>query len=83
MDIQRGLAAQNPAAYRPALALTLTNLGVVYDETQRFGDAESAYKEALDIRRGLAAQNPAAYRPALAIIWTCPVFVERFGIGSV
>jgi tetratricopeptide (TPR) repeat protein len=62
-----GLAAQNPAAYRPDLVATiLTNLGIVYADTQRFGDAESAYKVALDIRRGLAAQNPAAYRPDLA-----------------
>ena len=63
----RGLAAQNPAAYRPDLAMTLTNLATVYDETQRFGDAENALKEAFDIRRGLAAQNPAAYRPDLAM----------------
>ena len=70
LDIRRGLAAQNPAAYRPALAKTLINLGTVYRDTQRFGDAESAYKEALDIQRGLAAQNPAAYRPALAMILT-------------
>ena len=64
----RGLAAENPGAYRPDLSGSLTNLGNVYDETQRFGDAESAYKEALDIRRGLAAENPAAYRPGIALI---------------
>jgi hypothetical protein len=46
--------------------MTLTNLGNVYDDTHRFGDAESAYKEALTIQRDLAAQNPAAYRPDLA-----------------
>ena len=66
MDIRRGLAAHNPAAYRPGLADTLSNLGVVYGRTQRFGEAESAYMEALDIQRGLAAQNPAAHRPDLA-----------------
>src|SRR5271165_2165285 len=63
---RRSLAAQNPAAYRPDLAGTLNNLGVLYDETRRFADAEAAYREAAGIRRELAAQNPAAYRPDLA-----------------
>ena len=60
------LLAQNPAAYRPDLAQTLNNLGVLYDDTHRFADAEAALKEAAGIRRALAAQNPAAYRPDLA-----------------
>jgi tetratricopeptide (TPR) repeat protein len=63
---RRELAAQNPAAYQPGLAWTLNSLGLVYDETNRFADAEAAYKEAADIWRALAAQNPAAYRPDLA-----------------
>jgi len=45
----RDPAAQNSPAYRPDLATTLTNLGNVYDETDRF-----AYKGALAIRRDLA-----------------------------
>ena len=67
LAVLRDLAAQNPAAYRPDLANTLSNLGnYVNAETHRFGDAENAYKEALAILRDLAAQNPAAYRPDLA-----------------
>jgi tetratricopeptide (TPR) repeat protein len=64
--ILRELAAQNPVAYRPDLAQTLSNLGAFYGETQRFAEAETAFKEAALIRRELAAQNPAAYRPELA-----------------
>jgi hypothetical protein len=37
-----------------------SNLGAVYSNTRRFGDAESAFKEAVAIRRDLIAQNPAA-----------------------
>ncbi len=59
----RDLAAQNPAAYRPYLATTLSSLATVYDETNRFDDAKNAFKEAIAIRRDLTAQNPAAYRP--------------------
>ncbi len=62
----RELAAQNSAAYRPVLAATLNNLGLLYQDTHRFADAEAAYEEAADICRGLATQNPAAYRPDLA-----------------
>jgi hypothetical protein len=53
-------------AYRPDLAQTLNNLGVLYEETHRFAEAEAADKGAAGIRRELAAQNPAAYRPGLA-----------------
>src|ERR1700722_6288323 len=63
---RRELAAQNPAAYQPDLALTLNSLGTLYGTTQRFAEAEAALKEAAGIRRELAAQNPSAYRPDLA-----------------
>jgi hypothetical protein len=39
--IERELAVQNPAAYRPDLAMTLDNLGILYD-THRFAEAEAA-----------------------------------------
>ena len=46
VGIVRELAAQNPAAYRPDLALTLNSLGALYDDTHRFAEAEAAYREA-------------------------------------
>ena len=48
---RRELAAQNPAAYRPDLANTLSNLGDLYRGTHRFADAEAAVKEAAGIWR--------------------------------
>ena len=62
----RALARDNPAAYRPNLATSLNNLGLLYADTQRFKEAEAAHAEAVDIRRTLARDNPAAYRPDLA-----------------
>jgi hypothetical protein len=64
--IERELATQNPAAYRPNLTQTLINLGVLYIDTHHFAEAEAALKEAEGILRDLAVQNPAAYRHALA-----------------
>jgi tetratricopeptide (TPR) repeat protein len=63
---RRELAAQNPAAYQPDLALTLNSLATLYGTTQRFAEAEAALKEAAGIEREMAAQNPSAYRPDLA-----------------
>ncbi|MBX3671263.1 MAG: tetratricopeptide repeat protein [Rhodocyclaceae bacterium] len=62
----RARAQDNPAAYRPDVATTLNNLGVLYADTGRLAEAEKAYGEALDIYRGLARDNPAAYRPYVA-----------------
>jgi len=62
----RALAAANPAAYLPDLAGTLNNLGVLYSDTQRLADAETAFVEARDIRRELAAANPIVFLPKLA-----------------
>jgi tetratricopeptide (TPR) repeat protein len=62
---QRSLAKQNPSAYGPTLALTLNNIGSLYDDTHRFIEGEAALKEAIAIRRELAAHSP-AYRGTLA-----------------
>ena len=49
------------APTRPGLAITLTNLGVLYSDTGRLADAETAYGEALTLYRALASGNPTAY----------------------
>ena len=41
-------------------------LGILYSDTQRYGEAEEAYGKALEIRTLLAARNPDAYEPDLA-----------------
>jgi tetratricopeptide (TPR) repeat protein len=47
-------------------AASLNNLGVLYSDTSRFKDAESAYQEALNSYRELAKKNKAAYLPYVA-----------------
>jgi SNF2 family DNA or RNA helicase/tetratricopeptide (TPR) repeat protein len=74
MEIERGLGfepvdretAHDPGAYRPDVAATLNNLGVLYSDTGRLPDADKAYSEALTIYRDLAAHDPGAYRPDVA-----------------
>jgi tetratricopeptide (TPR) repeat protein len=61
----QALVVTDPAAYRPALAFVLNDLGNV-DDAGRFDEAERAYNQAVSIERDLAAQNPTAYRPSLA-----------------
>ena len=66
VTIYRRLAAANPAAYEPALAMSLNNLSVRLGEAGRRGEGLTAIEEAVTIYRRLAAANPAAYEPALA-----------------
>jgi hypothetical protein len=62
----RRLAGANPAAYEPALALSLNNLSVLLGEAGRRDEGLAAIEEALSVYRRLAAANPAAYEPDLA-----------------
>ncbi len=64
------------AAYQTVLEQTakpedrarlLNNLGVLYSDTQRLGEGERAYGEALEIRRELARGNRSAYLPDVAM----------------
>jgi tetratricopeptide (TPR) repeat protein len=66
LQLNRDLAAHDPGAYRPDVAQTLNNLGVLYSDTGRLADADKAYSEALTIHRDLAAHDPGAYRPDVA-----------------
>ncbi|MFC8407389.1 hypothetical protein ACFUG9_27915, partial [Streptomyces griseoincarnatus] len=65
-EIRRRLAADNPAAYEPDLAASLSNLGIQLSEAGRRSEALTATEEAVEIYRRLAADNPAAYEPDLA-----------------
>ncbi len=67
LGIYRKLAATNPDAYLPDVAMTLNNLGVLYKNTTRLTEAEKVYADALGIYRKLAATNPDAYLPYVAI----------------
>ncbi|MFJ6699917.1 tetratricopeptide repeat protein [Streptomyces sp. NPDC091272] len=62
----RQFAVSNPAAYKPALAHSLSNLGIQLAEAGRRGEALTVAAEAVEIYRRLVAGNPAAYEPDLA-----------------
>jgi tetratricopeptide (TPR) repeat protein len=66
LAIRRELAKQNPEAFRSDVALTLTNMALLYSSTHRFREAEKAFDEATAIRRELAKHNPEVFRPDLA-----------------
>jgi tetratricopeptide (TPR) repeat protein len=48
------------------IATTLNNLAILYRDTQRMKESETAYLEALSTRRKLAEANPEAYLPNVA-----------------
>ena len=67
MQLRRFLAAKyHPKQYNPALASSLSNLGIRYGGMQKYDMAEKCYTEALGILRKLAENNPRAYNPDLA-----------------
>jgi tetratricopeptide (TPR) repeat protein len=66
LAIWRQQAEANPETYRPAVATTLNNLGVLHWDQNRYAEARAAYEEALAIQRELAKSNPETYRPDVA-----------------
>ena len=63
----RGLAKQNPEVYKPYVALTLNNSGILLYDTNDLKQAQTYFEEALEIYRELAKQNPEAYNPYVAM----------------
>jgi tetratricopeptide (TPR) repeat protein len=88
LDSYRKLAADNPAAYLPDLAMTLNNLAVLEIQTEKYSNACAHLLEALEIREKLAAANPAAYdidlcRTMLTIVFlsnSAPEVVKSAGL---
>ncbi|EFL22514.1 TPR domain protein [Streptomyces himastatinicus ATCC 53653] len=62
----RQLVQDNPAAYEPDLAVSLSNLGVQLSIAGRGDEALTITEDAVEIYRRLAAGNPAAYETNLA-----------------
>jgi tetratricopeptide (TPR) repeat protein len=65
VELHRRLAAADPA-YRPALAMSLSNLGVMLSNLGRREEALSTTRDAVEVYRRLAQTNPAAHEPDLA-----------------
>jgi len=66
VERHRRLAAANPAAYEPDLAMSLNNLSVRLAVAGRRDEGLATIEEAVEVYRRLAAANPAAYEPNLA-----------------
>ena len=60
IDIQRELAAQNPAAYWPYLVRTLNNLASLYRAAHRDNEAKAIEAEAFRLRKEPSLQRRAA-----------------------
>ena len=58
LQIRRELAEKNPKTYRPDVAATLNNLGVLDSHQGRLEEARQEYVEALQIYEALSKQNP-------------------------
>ncbi|WP_437971489.1 tetratricopeptide repeat protein [Sorangium sp. So ce260] len=66
----RELAAAQPEAFLPNLAMAITNLGAAQGARGQRGAALVSTQEAVDIRRKLAAAQPEAFLPDLAMALT-------------
>ncbi|MBF0473031.1 MAG: tetratricopeptide repeat protein [Nitrospirae bacterium] len=66
LELLRKLTVKDKSKYLPDVAMTLNNLGLLYSDTQRHKDAETAFDQALKIYRDLSKTNPAAYLPDVA-----------------
>ena len=67
VGIFQGLAAADPDAFRPGLAMSLNTLSARLADLGRREDALAASQEAVGIFQGLAAAGPDAFRPGLAM----------------
>jgi tetratricopeptide (TPR) repeat protein len=68
LQLYRELAARDPGAYRPNVALTLNNLGLLHRDTGRLAEAEKDYTEALATYRELTLNNPNIYDSRIAFL---------------
>jgi tetratricopeptide (TPR) repeat protein len=67
LGIRRDLAAKNPDAFLPDVAMTLNNLAILHRDRNELAIALKEYEEALGIYRDLAAKNPDAFLPDVAM----------------
>lgn len=61
IDIYRELSHNESDVYKSSLAMTLSNLALLYAQEEELEPAKRAYAEALKIRKDLAQRHPQAY----------------------
>ena len=68
LDIYQRLVPISPQAYEPGLATTQNNLGLLYSDTQCYGESEEMYLSAVEIYQRLSVVDPRVYEPDLAMV---------------
>jgi tetratricopeptide (TPR) repeat protein len=58
LGIYREQVKNNPETYRPAVARTLNDLGILHSHRNRYAEARAAYEEAVSIDVEFAAATP-------------------------
>ena len=81
VTIRRELAQARPDAFRPDLAVSLSNLSARLYGVGRREDALTAIEEAVTIRRELAQARPDAFRPDLAASLN-NLAIQLYGVGT-
>lgn len=66
LDMYRWFAKSDPQTYEPEIAMTLNDLGVLYQNAKRYKECETAYKEALEIKRRIAKKGQTEQEKSLA-----------------
>ena len=61
LKIRRDLAAKNPDAYLPTVAMTLYNMAWLYIKKEEFGTAETMAQESLEKYKTMAELSHAAF----------------------
>ena len=67
----RDLAAANPEAYLPDVAMTLVNLAILYGRVQDTSEAEAPSREAYAILHPLWLREPELHGNLMARIFAC------------
>ena len=67
VELYQQLAADQPATFNPALAMSLNNLSSLLSNLGHQEDALMAIQEAVKLRRQLTADQPVAFNPDLAM----------------
>lgn len=67
VDVQQRLAARDPEAHEPGLAMSLENLAVQYRGAGNGADALLAIQKAVNINRRLARSAPEIFKTELAL----------------
>lgn len=68
LELYRKLSKRNPRVYKPYIAATLNQLGLIFQKNGKIDSAQRYYSGALKIYRQLAKYLPREYQPNVAMV---------------